>query len=64
MTLEKLLVGKRAKANHPITCLNPDETFIIFEVRAEYRTDIQKTVVQVRGENTMWWGNGAWELVE
>jgi len=53
LTIENLartLIGKTAKADHPITCLNPNETFTIIEVRTE------ADHISVRGENTCWFG--------
>lgn len=44
------LVGLPAKANHPITVLNPDKVFTIKEVKIENNT------IFVRGEKTMWFG--------
>ena len=32
-TIEQFLIGKEAKADHPITCMNPTKTFIIVDVR-------------------------------
>lgn len=47
------LIGMRASANHPITCLNPDPYFIVKEARLE-----SDGRVSVRGEKTMWFGEG------
>ena len=44
------LIGKRAKAYHPITCLNPTEFFEIRFVK------IENDKVFCRGENTCWFG--------
>jgi hypothetical protein len=56
MTLEKLLIGKFVKVDHPITCMNPTEYFEIKYVEAKGTPmDIR---VSVRGENTMWFGTG------
>jgi hypothetical protein len=65
-TIEKFFIGKEAKADHPITCMNPTETFIIIDVRVEETLLSQKDQghkVFVRGENTMWFGYNTWELV-
>ena len=65
-TIEKFLIGKEAKADHPITCMNPTKTFIIVDVRVEETTpsyEVQGHKVFVRGENTMWFGYNTWELV-
>ena len=68
MILEKCLIGKVAKSEHPITVLNPKPTFNIYEVRCEYKY-VSESVgmahsISVRGENTCWFGGGYWELVE
>ena len=63
-TIESFLIGKTAKADHPITCMNPEDTFTIVQVRVEvssHQEDGHK--VLVRGENTMWFGYNSWELV-
>lgn len=44
----KLLEGKQVKANHAITCLNPDEWFTPIAVW------IKDNNVYVIGENTCW----------
>ena len=65
-TIEQFLIGKEAKADHPITCMNPTKTFIIVDVRVEETTPsykVQGHKVFVRGENTMWFGYNTWELV-
>lgn len=43
-------VGTRVKVDHPITCLNPDEYFIVLELR--YDPTLKK--VSIRGEKTCW----------
>ena len=65
-TIEQFLIGKEAKADHPVTCMNPTKTFIIVDVRVEETTpsyEVQGHKVFVRGENTMWFGYNTWELV-
>ena len=64
-TIEDFLIGKIAKADHPITCMNPEETFKIIAVRVEQTLSNQEEghKVFVRGENTMWFGYNSWELV-
>ena len=60
LTLDALvasLIGREAKANHPITCLNPTETFIITEAKVE------NGAIVVRGTDTCWWGEGAVDLL-
>ena len=42
------IVGKMARADHPITCLNPDEWF---EVKAARQLDGRLAII---GENTCW----------
>lgn len=54
--LMNTLIGKKAKADHPITCANPEEYFIIKEVRIDH------DVVFVRGEKTMWFGESLVEV--
>ena len=52
-TIENLvqeLVGRTAEANHPITVLNPNKTFIVTEAKYEHDR------VFVRGEDTCWFG--------
>lgn len=46
------LIGTTVKADHPITCLNPDEYFDVHEIQ------IGSTGVSVRGKNTCWFGLG------
>lgn len=43
------LVGLEVKADHPITCLNPTETFLIRYAKIDERGKLY-----VRGEETMW----------
>ena len=64
-TIENFLIGKTARADHPITCMNPEETFKIIAVRIEQTLSCQEEghKVLVRGENTMWFGYNSWELV-
>lgn len=57
--LMNLLIGKRAKANHPITCLNPEEYFIIYEVKLE--NDDGR--IFCRGENTCWFSANMLEVI-
>ena len=47
---DKLLKGKQVKADHPITCLNPEEWFEPVTVQI---TDERR--IFVRGVNTCWW---------
>ena len=66
MIIEDYLIGKEAKAKHPLTNLNPTETFIIKEIRVEFRAfeDGQYGhLVSVRGEGTCFFGKDAWELL-
>ena len=42
------------KADHPITCLNPDVWFSVYEYQQEYRDYLGACVITVRGENTCW----------
>ncbi|MDO8611127.1 MAG: hypothetical protein Q7R95_11430 [bacterium] len=51
------LIGTQVKADHPITVLNPEETFKIKEV------SIDNNILYVRGENTMWFAQGLIKLV-
>jgi hypothetical protein len=43
-------IGNLVTADHPITVLNPDRNFKIFQIECDSRH------VRVRGENTMWFG--------
>lgn len=45
-------VGTRVKADHPITCLNPEETFEVTGI------GIDNGRISVRGDNTCWFGLG------
>jgi hypothetical protein len=56
--LVKSIVGRRAKAQHPITVVNPDEFFTISDVK------IENYKIYVRGENTIWFGEGMVELCD
>ena len=51
------LVGTRVRSSHPITTLNPEEVFVVSELKFSNGrltdTDIGLTVF-VRGENTCW----------
>ena len=49
MEIIKLILGRRVKADHPITVLNPDETFIVTQVKEDEETH----KIYVRGEHTM-----------
>lgn len=62
-TIENQLIGKLAKADHPITCINPHENFVIKEVRVEYDITRGGHNCYVRGEETAWFGINSWELV-
>lgn len=53
----RLLIGKTAKADHPITCLNPAPTFKIFGAK------IANDRIFVRGEETMWFGESVFEVL-
>lgn len=48
----KWLIGLEVRADHPITCLNPEPTFKISEVK------IENDKLYVRGEQTMWFHGG------
>lgn len=60
--LENALIGRHAKANHPITVFNPNETFTIEQVDFEFRNE--EIVVKVRGKETCWFGKNMWRLLE
>lgn len=65
-TIEDFLIGKEAKADHPITSLNPTPTFIIVAVKVEETASHQNPQghkVSVRGSDTMWFGYHTWSLV-
>lgn len=53
--LEWPYIGMPVKADHPITCINPTETFTIAEVKAE------EGKFYVRGEHTCWFN---WNMVK
>lgn len=57
--LLKALIGKQAKANHPINICNPSEFFIISDVKM---TENEK--IAVRGENTIWFIGSMVEIIE
>jgi len=46
------LIGKSAKADHPITCLNPTEYFTIIDICIDKTLKGYK--VSVRGDDTCW----------
>jgi hypothetical protein len=48
----RALIGLTVSADHALTCLNPDKTFVIRHVKAEHGN------LYVRGENTMWFHGG------
>lgn len=58
----KLLIGKTAKANHPITVLNPDETFVITDAHVDYTFPMPKVFCQ--GKNTAWFGENMVEILD
>ena len=64
-TIEDFLIGKIAKADHPLTGLNPHETFVIADVRVEETISGQKQghKVFIRGKDTMWFGYNTWSLI-
>lgn len=64
MKIKESLIGKMAKAHHPITCANPSKTFVIVDVKVEWREWEQDWIVSVRGEETCWFGRNYWELVK
>ena len=45
------LMGQEVKADHPITCLNPDGTFKIVDAQ------IDGGKLYVRGDDTMWFSS-------
>ena len=55
--LEQVFIGCTAQSNHPTTCLNPEETFVIKEVKYE------KDNLWVRGEGTCWFGSSMIEFI-
>lgn len=52
------LIGKLASANHPLTCLNPEETFEIVDVKIENSEHHNFGKISVRGEETCWFTGG------
>jgi hypothetical protein len=61
MKIADLILGRRVKADHPVTCLNPEETFIVTEVNFDAHS-INGPSFYVKGENTMWFAEGLVEL--
>lgn len=55
--LNQVFIGCQAQANHPQTCLNPDKTFKIKEVK------IEDDNIWFRGEHTCWFGSGMIEFI-
>lgn len=51
------LTGKYFKADHPITCMNPNEWNKIVDVRVEWCVNKNRIHVLVRGEDTMWFSD-------
>jgi hypothetical protein len=56
--LTSLIIGITVKADHPITCLNPSETFKIAHAR------IDNDQLYCRGEKTMWFSAALLTRVE
>ena len=50
------LIGLEVRADHPITCLNPEKSFKIFDAK------IEDDKLYVRGQNTMWFHSGLVKL--
>lgn len=50
--LSNVLCGITVKADHPITCCNPEETFEVKEAK------IEDGNLYLRGEKTMWFSVG------
>lgn len=46
------LIGQEVKADHPITCANPNETFEIVDAK------IENNKLYVRGSATIWFSSG------
>lgn len=57
LVLRQVLIGKIAKANHPITCLNPEKTFTVHDVKYDNDT------IWIRGRNTCWFGSNSYEIL-
>lgn len=64
MKIENLILGRRVKADHPITVLNPEESFIVTEVKLEVGGHFHGPSFYVKGENTMWFHESLVELVD
>jgi len=59
--LKNALVGKIAKADHPITCINPEEYFEIVEAKLDtYSGEVK---LYVKGENTCWFNSNMATLI-
>lgn len=63
MKIANLILGRRVKADHPITVLNPEETFIVTEVKFN-QYSVNGPSFYVRGEKTMWFAEGLVELAK
>ncbi len=63
MWIPNLIIGRRVKADHPITCYNPKETFIVKFVE-ENVSPLGQVKRYVRGEKTMWFHEDLIELAE
>ena len=51
------LVGTRVRSSHPITVINPEEVFVVSELKLTYGKifdDNFGLTIFVRGENTCW----------
>lgn len=53
------LTGKYFKADHPITCLNPNEYNKITEAHVSWCPTQERIKVMVRGEETMWFSESS-----
>lgn len=50
-------IGTRVRASHPITCINPDETFEVFAIKTQYGLlpdQSYGSTFFIRGEKTCW----------
>ncbi len=61
-TLRNHLIGRLAITNHPITVLNPEETFGIVDVNLEHDPDLEYGRIFVRGEKTCWFGQDSFKI--
>lgn len=60
--VQNWLVGQYCRVNHPVTVLNPDDGFMIKEVKIELDENLPFGRISVRGENTCWFGQNSFKV--